>query len=96
MWEWRTREAQRIESVTGLKVPAAKGATVRGIKLAATSLQSSHRKLLLLSRHWNVMFGHTFQKSNGSYHVWERCEGLGQHRSLFTNVIISPGFRLIQ
>lgn len=39
MCECKTRAAQRTESVTGLKVPAAKGATVRGIKLAATSLQ---------------------------------------------------------
>ena len=45
MWEWRTRAAQRIESVTGLRVPAANGATVKGIKLAETSLEQSHSQI---------------------------------------------------
>lgn len=38
MCEWMTRRAQRMESVTGLREPAAKGATVRGIRPADTIL----------------------------------------------------------
>lgn len=38
MCEWTTRRAQRMESVTGFSEPAAKGATVRGMRPAETIL----------------------------------------------------------
>ena len=39
MWEWIKIVAQRIESMTGFRVPAAKGATVRGISPIDRALQ---------------------------------------------------------
>jgi hypothetical protein len=36
--EWKTSRAHRIESITGFSDPAAKGATVKGTRPAATSL----------------------------------------------------------
>ena len=38
MCEWTTKRAQRIESVSGFRDPAAKGAMVKGIRPAETIL----------------------------------------------------------
>ena len=42
MWEWATRSEQSTASMTGLREPAAKGATLRGIKPTQTSLKEMY------------------------------------------------------
>ena len=84
MWEWMMMAAQRMASTTGLREPAAKGATVRGMSPAATNLDHQYCQLFA-----NLCFtpnrgSNTFRKSSDSCHALENWGELAQHRSLTT------------
>ena len=65
MCEWIIIVAQRIASVMGFNDPAAKGATVKGMRAADTSLQQNCQKLFKS----NGDFIPAFQTPNDSSHV---------------------------
>lgn len=58
MWEWTTRVAQSRESRSGLREPPAKGAMVRGIRPAETSLFTIDQPAL--SKHSKIVSGRCY------------------------------------
>jgi hypothetical protein len=63
--------AQRMASTTGLREPAAKGATVRGMSPAATSLDHQYCQFSVNLRLAPNLVSNTFRKSSDSCHALE-------------------------
>lgn len=73
--------------MTGFRVPAAKGAMVKGTRLAAINLQNTLVPLLK-SKFQRIR---TAQKSNGSCRGWGSCEESERDRSLLiARLAIAP------